>query len=170
MRRSILALLLGFVTFAHAAERVPSLPVETLAGASFEVPSAWPARPVLLVVGFSRVSADACRAWSERLRTSGLRGLEVYQVAIIDEVPGMLRGMVASSIRKGVPTAFHGRFLLVTGQGQAWKKLADYGEPDAPYLLLFDARHTLRWHASGGLDDAAWQALRVAVAQYAGAH
>jgi hypothetical protein len=170
MRRPIAVLLLAFATFVHAADRVPSLPAETLAGTPLAVPAAWPATPVVAVVGFSRASGDPCRAWSERLRAAGLDGLAVYQVAVIDEVPGLLRGMVSSSIRKSVPSALHDRFLLVTEQGEAWKKLAGYARPDVPYVLLFDARHSLRWHAAGELDESAYRALRAAVSQLTGAH
>jgi hypothetical protein len=168
MRPWVIVLLLVCATVVHAGERLPQLPVETLAGASLVVPAAWPPQPVLLVVGFSRDSRDACRAWSERLRGIGaVTGLTVYQVAVIDEVPGLLRGMVARGIRRGVPQAQHERFLLVTEQGQAWRRLAGYVQADAPYLLLFDARHALRWRASGDLDEAGYRALRTALAQLA---
>jgi hypothetical protein len=166
MRRWTIALLLVCATTARAGERLPSLPVETLAGASLVVPGAWPSQPVLLVVGFSRDARDTCRAWSERLRgTDRPEGAAVYQVAVIDDVPGLLRGLVARGIRKGVPPALHERFLLVTEQGQAWRKLAGYTQPDAAYLLLFDAQHALRWHASGSPDDARYRALRTALEQ-----
>lgn len=171
MSRWIAALVLVcvFGTMARAGEVPRAWPAETLAGAALVLPEALPAQPVLLIVGFSRGSREACRAWSERLRKPDRpAGLVVYQAAVIDDVPRLFRGLVASGIRKGVPAALHDRFLLVTEQGQAWRALAGYAQPDAAYLLLFDARRELRWHASGPLDAARYAALRAAVRRLAG--
>lgn len=168
MRRWIMVVLLVCVVGvpAQAATTPLSLPAETLDGKALQLPAAWPPQPVLLIVGFSRASRDPCRAWSERWRQANpVDGLAVYQVAVIDDVPGLLRGLVARGIRKGVPPALHDRFLLVTEHGEAWRKQAAYAEPDAAYLLLFDAQHELRWHASEPLGEASWRALLAAVEQ-----
>jgi hypothetical protein len=167
MHRWILLLLLSCVAGlpARVGTPLPSLPVETLSGHALQLPAAWPPEPVLLIAGFSRASHAPCRAWAQRWRREGPADLAVYQMAVIDDVPGWLRPMVARGIRKGVPEALHDRFLLVTERGEAWRKLAAYAEPDAAYLLLFDARHELRWQASTPLDEAAWHALLAAVAQ-----
>ena len=167
MRRWIMAALSVCLVgaFAHAAAAPLSLPVETLDGKALQLPAAWPPQPVLLIVGFSRASREPCRAWSERWQAEPVGGLAVYQIAVIDDVPGLLLGLVARGIRKGVPAALRGRFLLVTERGEAWRKLAAYAEPDAAYLLLFDARHELRWRASEPLSEASWRASRVAVEQ-----
>jgi hypothetical protein len=162
MAALVLACALG--SPACAGDAPHAWPAETLAGSALVLPEALPAQPVVLVVGFSRESREACRSWSERLREPDRPArLAVYQVAVIDYVPRLFRGLVASGIRKGVPTALHDHFLLVTEQGGAWRALAGYARPDAAYLLLFDARHELRWHASGPVDATRYDALREAV-------
>lgn len=169
MRRWIIATLFACLVAAsvHAGELLPELPVQTLDGKGLSLPAAWPAQPVLLIAGFSRASRDPCRTWSERLRSEPPADLAVYQMAVIDDVPGLLRGLVTRGMRKGVPSALHERFLLVTEQGQAWRQLADYAQPDTAYLLLFDARHQLRWHSAGPMDEISYRALLDAVAQLA---
>ncbi|TAM26972.1 MAG: hypothetical protein EPN68_06610 [Rhodanobacter sp.] len=171
MPRWILVMLLAcvFGTPALAGDTPPALPAETLDGSALTLPQALPAQPVLLIVGFSRASRGACRSWSERLhRADHPAGLAVYQVAAIDDVPRWLRGLVARGIRSGVPAALHDHFLLVTAQGAIWRKFAGYAQPDAAYLLLFDARHELRWRHTGALDTAAYVALQRAVRRLGG--
>lgn len=168
MRRWIVVTLLACLANAtvRAGEALPVLPVQTLNGKALTLPAAWPAQPVLLIAGFSRASRDPCRAWSERLRNEPPADLAVYQMAVIDDVPGLLRGLVTRAMRKGVPPALHERFLLVTEQGQAWRQLAGYAQPDAAYLLLFDAQHQLRWHRVGPVNEAAYRALLDAVSGF----
>jgi hypothetical protein len=134
MRRWIMAALSVCLVgaFAHAAAPPLSLPVETLDGKALQLPAAWPPQPVLLIVGFSRASRVPCPAWSERWQAEPAGGLAVYQIAVIDDVPGLLRGLLARGIPKSVPAALRGRFLPVTERGEAWRKLAAYAEPTRP--------------------------------------
>lgn len=141
---------------AHAGE---PLPVPTFDGKPLTLPTACPAQPVLLIAGFSRASRDSCCAWSERLRSEPPANLVVYQMVVIDDVPRLLRGLVTMGMRKGVPPALQEHFLLVTEQGRAWRRLTDCAQPDVDYLLLLDARHQLRWHGAGPVDEVACRAL-----------
>lgn len=161
-----IAAILGMLLLSGAVAHVPmALPSRTLAGKAFVVPFDLPSKPAVLIVGFSRSSKSQTTAWSRRIAGDArLKGtVSVFQVAMLEDVPSFLRGFVTQGIRKSVPAALQGRFLVVTENTNAWKKLMAYAAPDSAYLAVLDAGHDVVWRTSGAPKAAALDALRAAV-------
>ena len=149
--------------FVAAAETMPPLHVETLSGKSVVVPAQTATGPSLFVIGFTKKSRAETSQWTQRLEKDDPNGEPPYQVAILDDVPRFLRGFVLRSIRNGVPERFHNRFLIVFENGDVWKRLARFLEPDAAYLLVIAANGELVWRAEGRLTDDGFRALLQAI-------
>lgn len=138
-----------------AAETFPPLPVRTLSEQALQLPDDLPAMPVVIVVGFSHASRMQTRPWGDRLHeVYGARtDLRCYQVAVIEEVPRLVRGLVAARIRATLPQTLHDRFLLISEQMQAWKRLVDATQTDSAYLLLLDRERSIAWRSAGPLTE-----------------
>ena len=153
---------LALASAAAAADGATALPVEMLDGTRMTFPADLPARPVLLVVGFTRESSSGAEGWyrsaSKDEVISG--AVEVYQVFILEDVPKMFRGFAVNSIRKDVPAPLHGRFALVTEQSSEWKTLVASTDPDVPYVLLLDAKRNVVWRSDRKVDRPSLLALR----------
>lgn len=155
---------------AEGRTPVPALAARTLDERPLRIPADLPGHPVLLVVGYTRASAAQASTWlrdaaqDQRLR----HALDVYQVAVLERVPRPFRNGVVAGIRRGVPDARHGRFLVATTGEATWKRLTGYDDPDAAYVLLVDGG-TIAWRGRGASSAAALAALRAVVAGTGGA-
>lgn len=157
----LFALVFG-ATATAARHHLPPLPAKSLAGRDVLLPDDIGDRPALLIIGFTRASAERTADWRRRAAQDAVidAGVAVYQVAVIEDVPRLFRGVVADGIRSEVPEPLHARFLVVTGQSRRWKELVDYGDSEAAYVLLLDRRREVAWRHAGQADDASTLALR----------
>lgn len=149
-----------------AGERVPSLQATTLAGEAFRVPADLASSHALLVVGFSKDSRRQTSAWIQCVAGDAQlsRQLPVYQVVALESVPAMFRGTVVASIRRSVPQAQHGRFLVLTRDESAWKALARYRHADDAYALLLQDG-AVAWRASGACSAGRLAELKAATSR-----
>ena len=123
---------LGLALFASAPSAVtpfPATPVETLAGRKVDVARDIAPGLAVLVIGFTKASRAQTSEWSRRLEPALLdaAGAQAYQVAVLEDVPGIFRGYVAGRIRAAVPENMHSRFLVAFEGAPAWKRLVDFG-------------------------------------------
>jgi hypothetical protein len=157
---SILMICLLLATSAFASSAMPTVKVEPLAGISLTLPDDLPHRPCLFVVGFSKASRAQTMQWSQRLEREPLaEKASIYSVAVIEDVPALMRGFVVRGIRSGVPDALHNRFLVATSDATAWKDAVSYSDADAAYLILMNTGRDIVWRATGQLTDATLRSL-----------
>ena len=153
-----------------SAAPFPSTPVETLAGRKLDVSRDIAPGFAVLIVGFTKASRARTAEWSRRLEPEllGASGAQAYQVAVLADVPRLVRGMVIGKIRGSVPEAMYPRFLLALEDAAAWKREADFADEDDAYLLV--VRHgEVRWRGKGRLTEAGYQKLAEAVRSSAAA-
>ena len=141
---------------------IPPTDAVTLSGQHLSLPKDLPERATVLIIGFGRHSQDATTAWEKPVRTQLARpgSIGFYDVAMIAEVPGFVRPMVLRAIKHQVPDVLKPNFLPLTGDEDAWKRVAGYvpDQPEAAYVLLVSRSGHVRWasHAAftpSGLAD-----------------
>jgi hypothetical protein len=136
------------------AQSLPSTEGETLSGKSVTLAKDLSGKPAVVVIGFSKASSAGSAAWAKRLKGDpGLANMAVYQVAVLEEVPRLVRGMVKSSIRGSVPAADQSTFVMLFHDETQWKQLAHYRNPDDAYVVVLDARGVTRSTVSGAVAD-----------------
>lgn len=135
----------------HGQQAIPIIEGETLAGNKVSLPAAAAGRAALLIIGFTRGSQDQTKAWSLRARDR----FPAWSIAVLEDVPRLLRGMVTRGIRSGLPKEQHGRFVLVYQGEKQLKQAAGFGRPDDAYLLVIDGAGAVRWSFHGPVTDAA---------------
>ena len=75
----------------------------------------------------------------------------VYQIAVLESAPRIIRPMILHGMRGGIPKTEPGRFLPLFRDEKQWKQVAGFTvahESDS-YLLLVDPDGTVRWTGRG---------------------
>lgn len=135
-------------SYAAQAASIPSTQAAALDGHAVSLPHDLPAATVL-ILGFTRHSADATTAWEKPTRTQLAHppAVTFYDMAMLAEVPRFARGFALRSIRRAVPDLLKPNFLPLTDHEAEWKQTVafDDHEADAAYVLLVDRKGTVRW-------------------------
>ncbi len=134
----------------------PHTEAETLSGKKIVLPDALNGRPAIVVIGFTKRSQSQTAAWSTQLTKDYATEprLQRYSLAVLDEVPKFIRGMVISTIRRAVPKDQQDTFVLITQDSKTWRDLAAISNPDEAYIILFDNTAHVVAQTHGSIEDA----------------
>ena len=140
---------------------LPSVKAQTLSGERVILPQDL-TQPAIFVAGFTKASRAETEPWARRLRedpqVSGR--VRIFEVSVLDGVPGFLRGMILSQMKSGVAPARQQLFLIVTDAVDSWKAALDTaGSDDHAYLIVVRPIGTVVWRGHGALAESAYQAL-----------
>jgi hypothetical protein len=119
-------------------QRMPRIAGESFAGHKVELPEAARGNIAVLIFGFTKASKAPTSAWAEKLRCdfSSQSGFAFYQLPVLEDVPRIIRGMVISGMKKGVPATMRDHFVPILEDEAELKRLVRYKEPDDAYLVL----------------------------------
>lgn len=157
--------LLGALAAAQNPSRMPTIEGESLTGSKISLPEAAKGKVTVLVFGFTKASKTATGAWADRLSAdfAAQNGFALYQLPVLESVPGFIRGMVISSMKKGVRENMRGHFVPILRGEAELKKLVDYKEPDDAYVVILDTSGNIIEQKHGPFDEAAYAQLRADV-------
>ena len=126
------------LSLAQTPSLMPRIEGQTLAGSQVVLPEAATGKVAVLVLGFTRASKTPTSKWAKQIRVDfgNQHRLELYQIPVLQDVLHVLRGMVISGIRKGVPENQRDHFLIVVQSESELKKFVGYKEPDDAYLVI----------------------------------
>jgi hypothetical protein len=144
-----------------AAEQLPTLEGENLLGKSITLPAASANHIAILVIGFTHASQTQTKAWSQRLHEQfpASSQEQVYSIAVLQDVPKLVRGMAVHGIKSGTPAEQRDRFILLFHKEAELKQTAGFAAPDDAYLILLDQGGAIRWRFHGALSDDAVQQI-----------
>jgi len=74
-------------------------------------------------------------------------------VAVLQDAPKLVRGMIKHGMRSGIPQNEQDSFALLYKDEDVWKKLVDFTDVNDAYILLTDSTGKIRWHAHGKTPD-----------------
>ena len=156
----VLRLCIAWMTLCTASGRCagqfPMIEGENLLGKKIELPQAGEGHPSVIIIGFTHASQSQTKPWSARLYP----GVTTYSLAVLQDVPRLVRGMAVGGIKSGVPQEQRERFLLVFRGEKELKEAAGFDSPNDAYLILLDADGTIRWRFHGALNDASLAELK----------
>lgn len=134
---------------------VPRLEGETLSGERLAIP----AKTGVAVFTFSKKAGESAAACVGVLTArDGTADFVSYRVLMLQGVPRLLRGLVVSGIKKGIPAPLHATTIKVFDSDQVWKERLDVRSTDLPHVVVFDTEGRLRAVRAGGCDEStlAW--------------
>ena len=135
-------------------QALPATAGETLGGKRIVLADAVRGHAVVLVAGFSRQGGNGTRPWVRAIHSdSVLAGFPVYQVAQIAGAPGLIRGMIKSGMKKGVPPAEQDTFVVLTQDEKAWRDSFGVSDDQVPYVMAVDSAGKVVWRGHGGAEQ-----------------
>ena len=161
----VAVLSLAAVVASAQGETLLHLVGQTLSGRQIVLPDNAHGQIALLVIGFTKKSSQATRTWGERFKKDfgNDQRYVVYQVALLEDVPRFIRGMVTSGIRRDTPPAEQDHFVTLFNGETDLKRFVAYSGPDEAYLLLLDAKGEVRWRGHGLFREQDYAALQEAM-------
>jgi hypothetical protein len=171
MRRSFLSLaiviLFGFGALLCQAQTIPPVKAKALDDSVVVLPKPGSQQLLILVLGFSHKSGDACTAWGKRLSADFTSDplATYYQMPELQSAPSLVRGMILRGMRKKVPDSQHSRFVPLYDHEDDWKKTVNFSTPDDPYLLITSPDGHILWQSHGPVSDSAYAELKAAVSK-----
>ena len=140
-------------TDAIAQTQVPGMPAtagETLSGKQIVLSEAVRGHRAVLVAGFSHDGGIACGDWMKAIHAdAALAGVEVYEIAMLEGAPRILRGIIKSGMRKGVSSAEQERSVVLTQDEKAWETYFAVSNAQEPQVMLLDAQGNVVWRGHG---------------------
>ena len=148
-----------------AAQQFPRLREENLNAEQVVLPDAASGKVAVLVMGFSKASKTPTEAWAKRIgndfgKTSGFT---LYQMPVLEVVPKMIRGMVVSGIKKGVPESERANFVPVLHSEDGLKKLVGFKGEDDAYIVVLDRGGEIVYQTRGTSVDPGYAELKAQV-------
>jgi hypothetical protein len=157
-----------FLLASGRSEPLPKTASESLTGQQMMLPDALKGRAAVVIVGFSKSSQTRVKEWDTQARKELGETFDVYQVAVLEDAPHLVRGMIMHAMKGSTPTARQDHFLVVVKGEAELKKVSAFSGSDDAYVLLLDGAGDIRWRTHEAVSDAALQELRKQVEQLKG--
>jgi hypothetical protein len=146
---------------------IPQIKGTTLEDQAIILPDAVRGKVTLLIITFSKAAGELGRGWNDPFFKDYPQDDKVtgYAIAMLEDVPSLLRGMVRGGIKRGVPSSMRRRFLTVNQGENQWKQYVGLKNDKDPYLILFDANSQVQWIYHGAFDPTIYAGLKVRIAE-----
>jgi len=153
-RRILPGLILAFAatvaTPSCLGQSMPATAGETLSGQPIVLAEAVRGHATILVAGFSHEAGMGTGDWVKALQADpAFAEVPVFQVAMLEPAPAIMRGMIKSGMRKGLSAAQQDHFVVLTQDEKLWQTFFDVTTDKEPYVVLVDASGKILWHGHG---------------------
>jgi hypothetical protein len=155
------AVILALLLVSTPPPPPPPVTVQTLAGEQMVLPRDF-TQSVVLVADFTKASRAETEPWARRLAGDARISAKarLYEVSILDGVPGFLRSMIISQMKSGIAPARQKQFLIVTANLDWWKRaLASERGDDHAWIVVMQLGGAVTWRGHGAISEAAYQNL-----------
>ena len=148
--RTFIAGVLALVSIQGLCQEIPKTNGETLNGKSIVLADEVRGHTAVLVAGFSREGGNGTAAWVKSIHAdASLNGFTVYEIAEIAGAPSLIRGMIKSGMKKGVPPGEQSNFVVLTQDEKPWRAYFEVSDDQVPYVILIDGSGKVLWHGHG---------------------
>lgn len=147
---------------AQLKPTMPKVEGESLAGHPVTLPAASSGKVAVLIFGFSKASKTPTSLWAKKFYEDFGRRPDfvIYQLPVLEDVPRLVRRMVISSMKGGVPEDQRDHFVPILHGEADLKKLVTFKEPDDAYLVLLDRAGTIVQQSHGPFEATKYSQLR----------
>ena len=154
------ALLLGAPTDTlHPGDPLPVLSNDTVAGKPLQLPSAAAGQISVIIFSFSKTAGNDARLWNSRL-AKDFETLPRFVVIMLEAAPRLMRGIIVSGIKSGMPPAERARTVIMLKEEALWKKRLAVSDENRSYVIALDRDSRIRWINSGPFAEPAYAALK----------
>jgi ATP synthase subunit 10 len=162
--RACLGSLLVFSGLGWCADPFPLVEGDNLLGQKVAIPESTKGHPTVVVVGFTHASQAQTKVWSAQLDPE----FRTYSLAVLQDVPRLVRGMAIHGIKSSVPEKQHDRFLLVLRGEKELKQAVGFDAPNDAYLALLDRDGLIQWQFHGPFTESVLAELKTRLVELEG--
>jgi hypothetical protein len=131
-----------------------NLSAETLSGESRTFPRDAAQPRSIFVVTFSKAASPRASDWTRKLRQNQVKlKAEIFQVAVLEDVPKLFRSAVISALASGLPNELHDHFWVAVARTADWQRCVDSAADDEPHVFVLDDLERVVWRAHGQPTD-----------------
>jgi hypothetical protein len=152
MLAPVLLFALAGVTPLKTGDVFPKFSGQTISGRAVTLPEAG--KQWVAIFGFSRAAGDDAGRGREHVDKLGC-----YEIVMLESVPRLLRGMVASGIKSGMPPDVRDRTILYYKEEAVWKQRLAVSDDKRAYVVLVDGSGRVLWTNSGPFSEAEFAKL-----------
>jgi hypothetical protein len=173
MRRVFLSFVFAAAAFAFTttseAQSIPPINAKALDDSHVVLPPPGGKQLLILVVGFSHKSSEACGVWSKQLAVEYATNPQAvyFQLAELQSAPSFVRGMILHGMHKDVAAAQQSHFVPLFDHEAEWKALVHFSAADDPYVLLSSPDGHVLWQMHGAMSEATYADMKAAVGKAA---
>jgi hypothetical protein len=151
----IVALVAAALSIAGA-----NLSTQNLKGEPRVFPADIAQRRAVIVVTFSKSASNEASAWTQKLRENEQKlAASIYQIAILEDVPGLFRSFVISALRRAIPRDLYDNFWIATSASKEWQRRTGSGSLDKAHVLLLEDRNQINWRFEGAFSEPGLRSL-----------
>jgi hypothetical protein len=134
---------------ALSAETLPATEGENLLGQKVKIADSLKGKAGVLVIGYSKSAGEITAAWDKRLSADygSNPAVTIYQIPMLEAAPKFIRGTIISGMKKGVPAAKQGNFIVVVKDEDEWKRVSGFQKSDEAYVLIVDKSGEIQQHS-----------------------
>jgi hypothetical protein len=160
-----LTFLITIFALPSVAQSIPPVQAKALDDSDVTLPVPGGHQLLILVLGFSHKSGEACGPWGKRLAAeySSDPRVTFYELAELQSAPSFVRGMIVHGMRKDVPGSQQPHFVPLFDHEPEWKQVVNFSAPDDPYILITAPDGHILWQTHGPVSDSAYADLKSAV-------
>jgi hypothetical protein len=120
---------------------LPITQAQSLSGHDVKLPAAIAGHPAVIVIGFTYGAQKAMERWDKEIgaQVTAKQGVSLYNIAVIQDAPRFVRGMIKGSMKALIPPAGQDRFLTVVQGQNELKKAVDFSAGDEAYVVVLDS-------------------------------
>jgi len=150
-------------------ERLPAMHGEFLTGRTAVLPDVASGRIAILLLGFTYDARYAVEEWARHFALfKNDPRVTFYEIPMIDGLARLGKWFIDNGMRRGTPESDYERVITVYGGTDPWKRLVDFRDPKAAYLILLDRDGSVVWNYSGAYDHVAYRRLASEIADLLG--
>jgi hypothetical protein len=149
--RVTIYLLCSVARLSADLQAMPKTECQSLSGHAVVLPEAAAGHQAVIVIGFSHGSQKAMERWDKEIgaQVQAKADVPLYNLAVIQDAPRFVRGMITHSMKALVPAAGQDHFLTAVEGQEELKKAVGFSASDAAYIVVIDASGKIIFHTHG---------------------
>jgi len=149
----------------HVGATLPDVVGKNLLGNTAHLSTATAGKIAVVVFSFSKAGGKDTQLWNrELLKDFGSnRFVALSTVIMLESAPRLLRGVILSGIKNGIPTSLHGSTIVSYEDEKLWKQRLAINNDNHAYVLLLGQDGRIRWMSSGVFSDAEYNELKTKI-------
>ena len=149
----------------HLGDALPDVIGQSLSGGPAHLSTAVSGKIAAVVFSFSKAGGKDTQLWDRSLlRDFGSNpSVALSTVIMLESAPRLLRGVIVSGIKNGIPPSLHSSTIVSYENEKLWKQRLGVADDSHAYVLLLGQDGSIRWMNSSAFSDNQYKELKIKI-------